>query len=175
MGDPGDWERHITLRDGRAVFVRPIRPEDEALYGTFLAAVTSEDARMRFLAPVGQLSHSLIEYFTHIDYARAMAFVAIDEATGELLAVVRLHNNAANKFRRVCHRRPFGLQRPRTWMAAYANDDRLRQRARLADASKARCCTRTRPCSICAGSSDSRSGIDPRERIDLRREACALG
>ncbi|MGC1359016.1 MAG: GNAT family N-acetyltransferase [Xanthobacteraceae bacterium] len=97
MGDPGDWERHITLRDGRAVFVRPIRPEDEALYGTFLAAVTSEDARMRFLAPVGQLSHSLIEYFTHIDYARAMAFVAIDEVTGELLAVVRLHNNAANE------------------------------------------------------------------------------
>ena len=96
MGDPEDWERRITLRDGRAVFVRPIRPEDEALYGTFLAAVTSEDARMRFLSPVGQLSHSLIEYFTHIDYARAMAFVAIDEATGELLAVVRLHNNAAN-------------------------------------------------------------------------------
>ena len=100
MGDPGDWERHITLQDGRAVFVRPIRPEDEALYGTFLAAVMLwEDARMRFLAPVGQLSHSLIEYFTHIDYARAMAFVAIvDEVTGELLAVVRLHNNAANDF-----------------------------------------------------------------------------
>jgi len=96
MGDPGEWERRITLRDGRMVVVRPIRPEDEALYGTFLAAVTPEDARMRFLAPVGQLSHSLIEYFTHLDYARAMAFVALDEATGELLAVVRLHNNAAN-------------------------------------------------------------------------------
>ncbi len=66
--------------------------------GMFLAAVTSEDARMRFLAPVGQLSHSLIEYFTHIDYARAMVlFVAIDEVTGELLAVVRLHNNATKQ------------------------------------------------------------------------------
>ena len=96
MGDHGEWERHITLRDGTAVFVRPIRPEDEALYGTFLAAVTSEDARMRFLAPVGQLSRSLIEYFTHIDYARAMAFIALDRTAGELLAVVRLHNNAAN-------------------------------------------------------------------------------
>ena len=96
MGDPKDWERRITLRDSRPVLVRPIRPDDEALYGTFLAAVTSEDARMRFLSPVGQLSHSLIEYFTHLDYARAMAFVALDEATGELLAVVRLHNDAAN-------------------------------------------------------------------------------
>jgi acetyltransferase len=96
MNDTQEWERHISLRDGGPVLVRPIRPEDEALYGAFLAAVTAEDARMRFLAPVGQLSHALIEYFTHLDYARAMAFVAIDEATGDLLAVVRLHNNTAN-------------------------------------------------------------------------------
>jgi len=96
MGDLTEWERHITLRDGRTVFVRPIRPEDEVLYETFLAAVTPEDARMRFLGAMGQLSHSLIDYFTHLDYARAMAFAALDEASGELLAVVRLHNNAAN-------------------------------------------------------------------------------
>jgi acetyltransferase len=96
LPDAGDRERHITLKDGRALFIRPIRPDDEALYGPFLAAVTAEDARMRFLSPIGQLSHSLIEYFTHLDYARAMAFVALDENSGELLAVVRLHNNAAN-------------------------------------------------------------------------------
>jgi acetyltransferase len=96
MDESKAWERQIILRDGRAVFIRPIRPDDEALYARFLAAVTSEDARMRFLAPVGRLSHSLIEYFTHLDYARAMAFVALEETTGELLAVVRLHNNAGN-------------------------------------------------------------------------------
>ena len=96
MDDLKEWERQITLRDGTAVFVRPIRPEDEALYGTFLAAVTPEDARMRFLGAMGELSRSLIDSFTHLDYARAMAFVALDMASGELLAVVRLHNNAAN-------------------------------------------------------------------------------
>jgi acetyltransferase len=96
MADLKAWERHITLRDGSAVFVRPIRPEDEALYGRFLAAMTPNDGRMRFLGAIGQLSHTLIESFTHIDYARAMAFVALDELSGELLAVVRLHNNAAN-------------------------------------------------------------------------------
>jgi acetyltransferase len=96
MVDLKEWKRHVTLRDGGKVFVRPIRPDDEALYGTFLAAVTPEDARMRFLGAMGQLSHSLIDYFTHLDYTRAMAFVALDEASGELLAVVRLHNNAAN-------------------------------------------------------------------------------
>lgn len=96
MDDLKEWERQITLRNGTAVFVRPIRPEDEVLYGTFLAAVTPEDARMRFLGAMGELSRSLIDSFTHLDYARAMAFVALDMASGELLAVVRLHNNAAN-------------------------------------------------------------------------------
>jgi RimJ/RimL family protein N-acetyltransferase len=94
--DSKSWERHITLPDGQAVFIRPIRPDDEALYGRFLAAITPEDARMRFLVPMRELSHALLTYFTHLDYAHAMAFVALDAASGELLGVARLHNNAAN-------------------------------------------------------------------------------
>src|SRR4029079_13542451 len=35
---PKEWERQATLPDGSAVFVRPVRPEDERLYGPFLAA-----------------------------------------------------------------------------------------------------------------------------------------
>lgn len=96
MDYPKEWERHFTLRDGSAVFVRPIRPGDEPLYGPFVAAVTPDDSRMRFLVPMRELSPSLIDYFTHLDYARAMAFVALDETKGDMLAVVRLHNNAAN-------------------------------------------------------------------------------
>jgi acetyltransferase len=132
MVDLKEWERHITLRDGRAVFVRPIRPEDEALYDKFLAAVTPEDARMRFLGAMGQLSHSLIDYFTHLDYARAMAFVALDMASGELLAVVRLHNNAANDsgeyaivVRSDCKGRGLGWQLMQI-MIAYARTKGLR-------------------------------------------------
>jgi acetyltransferase len=94
--DPQAWERHLTLSDGKAVYVRPIRAEDEALYAQFVAAVTPEDSRFRFLVPIRELSRPLISYFTHVDHARAMAFIALDEASGEMLAVVRLHNNAAN-------------------------------------------------------------------------------
>jgi acetyltransferase len=88
---PTEWERHITLRDGMAVFIRPVRPEDEPLYGPFFAAVTPDDLRLRFFAPVKDFSHTFIARFTQIDYARAMAFIAIKEATGEMLGVVRLH------------------------------------------------------------------------------------
>ena len=91
---PKEWERHTALRDGTKIFVRPVRPEDEPLYGPFFAAVTPEDLRLRFFAPVRDFSHIFIARFTQIDYARAMAFIAIDEASGRMLGVVRLHANA---------------------------------------------------------------------------------
>jgi len=92
---PKEWEREIDLPDGKRILARPIRPEDEALYPSFLAAVTMEDLRLRFFAPVKDFSHAFIARFTQVDYARAMAFIAIDQATGEMLGVVRLHANSA--------------------------------------------------------------------------------
>ena len=41
-----------------------------------------------------EFSHAFIARLTQIDYARAMAFVAIDEARHSLLGVVRLHSDA---------------------------------------------------------------------------------
>src|SRR5499427_6340586 len=88
---PKAWERHLALPDGSRIFVRPIRPEDEALYPAFLTAVTADDLRLRFFAPVKEFSHGFLARFTQIDYARAMAFIAIEEATGQMLGVVRVH------------------------------------------------------------------------------------
>jgi hypothetical protein len=93
-GSTQAWPGHRRLgrpRHGTPVVVRPIRPEDEALYGAFFAHVTAE---LRFFAPVKGFSHTYVARFTQIDCARAMAFVAIDEATGALLGVVRLHSDA---------------------------------------------------------------------------------
>jgi acetyltransferase len=91
---PKEWERHVKLRDGTAILVRPVRPEDEPLYPPFFAAVTPADLRLRFFAPMKEFSHTFIARFTQIDYARAMAFIAIEEATGAMLGVVRLHSDA---------------------------------------------------------------------------------
>jgi acetyltransferase len=91
---PKEWERHLKLRDGTAVLARPIRPEDEPLYPPFFAAVTPQDLRLRFFAPVKDFSHGFIARFTQIDYARAMAFIALEEASGNMLGVVRLHADA---------------------------------------------------------------------------------
>lgn len=88
---PKEWERTCRLPDGRALLIRPVRPGDEALYPDFLRRVTPEDMRLRFFAFVKDFSHVFIARFTQLDYARAMAFVAIDQASGDLLSVARLH------------------------------------------------------------------------------------
>ena len=88
---PKEWERNIALKDGRRVLVRPIRPEDEALYDDFFADVTAEDLRLRFFAPIKEFSHAFLARLTQIDYSRAMAFIALEAETGALMGVVRLH------------------------------------------------------------------------------------
>jgi acetyltransferase len=91
---PSEWVRQATLPDGRAVAIRPIRPEDEHLLRSFFAAVTPEDLRLRFFAPVKVMSHVFIARLTQLDYARAIAFIALDTESGEMLGSVRLHADA---------------------------------------------------------------------------------
>jgi acetyltransferase len=91
---PTEWVRQMTLRDGTPIIVRPVRPEDEPLYPPFFAAVTPEDLRLRFFALVKEFGHAFIARFTQIDYARAMAFIALDATSGAMLGVIRLHSDA---------------------------------------------------------------------------------
>jgi acetyltransferase len=87
-------EHREVLRDGMRVLVRPLRPEDSALYPDFLAHVSGEDLRLRFFAPLREVSPQQIERLVHYDPARAIALIALDEDNGRLLGVVRLHDDA---------------------------------------------------------------------------------
>jgi acetyltransferase len=91
---PSQWQRTLEVKDGWRVFVRPIRPEDEPRIHEFLRHVTPEDLRLRFFAPMKEFTHQFIARLTQLDYARAMAFVAFDEITKELLGVVRIHSDS---------------------------------------------------------------------------------
>ncbi len=74
--------------------MRPVRPEDEHLYPEFFSHVSPEDVRLRFFSAMKELTHPFIARLTQLDYARAMAFIAIEETTGKMLGVVRLHTDA---------------------------------------------------------------------------------
>jgi len=91
---PKEWERTITLRTGRRAFVRPVRPEDEEQFREFFEKITPEDLRLRFFAPVRDFSHTFLARLTQLDYARAIAFVAFDQDTGEMMGAVRVHADA---------------------------------------------------------------------------------
>jgi acetyltransferase len=87
---PNRWEATIETQSGMRILIRPIRPTDETLYHDFLQKVSVEDIRFRFLSPRKEFSHAAVARFTQIDYARAMAFVALTENQRELLGVARL-------------------------------------------------------------------------------------
>ncbi|MFL9826896.1 GNAT family N-acetyltransferase [Rhodoplanes sp. SY1] len=91
---PKELEMHVPGWDDHPVLLRPVRPEDEHLYLDFFKHVSEHDLRLRFFAPVKEFSHTFIARMTQIDYARAMAFVAIEERTGEMLGGVRIHSDA---------------------------------------------------------------------------------
>jgi acetyltransferase len=90
---PAQWERHLVLGDGWKVFARPVRPDDEPLILHLLQHVSREDLRLRFFDSIKQFSHPFLARLTQLDYARAMAFAAFDETSGDILGVVRLHSD----------------------------------------------------------------------------------
>jgi len=85
---PTALERHVTLRNGSAAFVRPVRPEDEPLLQDLYRHMTPEDQRLRFFAPMKEMSHRLAARLSQLDYDREVALVALD-AKSDALGVVR--------------------------------------------------------------------------------------
>lgn len=90
---PKELEEAATLRNGRKVVLRPIRPEDEAAHHAFINQLSDDDLRMRFFGSVRRdFDHKDMARFTQIDYDREMAFIAsglTETGLPETLGVVR--------------------------------------------------------------------------------------
>lgn len=101
---PRELEECVSLKSGRHVLLRPIRPEDEPAHFEFFKHLSPEDLRFRFFGVVRELSHTEMAKLTQIDYEREMAFIATaPDADGrpETLGVVRAStrpDNAAAEF-----------------------------------------------------------------------------
>jgi acetyltransferase len=76
---PVELVTDVTLRDGKELHVRPIRPEDAALERAFVASLSEETRYFRFFYQLNELSPAMLARFTQVDYDREMALVAIDE------------------------------------------------------------------------------------------------
>jgi GNAT superfamily N-acetyltransferase len=74
-----------TLRDGRHVLVRPIRPTDVARNTEFIEKLSPPSKHYLLLGSVAQLSDTALRRLCDPDYAHDMAYIALglDRATGE--------------------------------------------------------------------------------------------
>lgn len=78
-----------TLKDGKAVTIRPIRPEDEPMIVKFHETLSEESVYMRFFHLMklqARVAHDRLIRICFVDYDRDMALVAEyqDPQTGEL-------------------------------------------------------------------------------------------
>ena len=95
---PTELEETVEL-DGRALRLRPIRPEDFAQHKRFLARCSPEDLHSRFLSTFRELPDGDIARLTQIDYDREMAIIAEDpggEGGPETLAAARVATDPDN-------------------------------------------------------------------------------
>lgn len=75
---------------GEPVLIRPIRPEDAEAHAAFFGRLSPTDVRYRFFSALRELSAEQVARMTQVDYDREMAFVAVDERSGETVGVSRL-------------------------------------------------------------------------------------
>jgi acetyltransferase len=94
---PSRYVTPLTLADGTAVILRPIRPEDEPLMIAFHRALSEESVYLRYFQALKlsqRVAHERLTRICFIDYYREMALVADrkDAATGanEILGVGRV-------------------------------------------------------------------------------------
>lgn len=86
---PSGWDKAFSASDAH-YNIRPIKPADIALYPEFIARISPDDLRLRFLSPSKNFSDQMLKRLTQLDYDRNMAFVALEISTGALAGISRL-------------------------------------------------------------------------------------
>jgi len=89
---PKKYELESKLKDGRPVFLRPIKPEDEPLENELWKTFSEETQRFRFFSPMRTWSHATLVRYTNVDYDREIAIVGILTENGgrKMIGVVRM-------------------------------------------------------------------------------------
>ena len=97
---PEELAEVVTLpKSGRRVELRPIRAEDAPAHAAFALRLSPQAIRMRFFGPRSTMTQHELAQFTHIDYAREMAFIASEpnpDGENQTLGVVRTWTDPDN-------------------------------------------------------------------------------
>lgn len=88
-GYPREFERGITLRDGRRARVRPVLPSDAPRLEDAFKHADPETLYRRFLGTPPQPRPALFRFLCTVDYRTRFALIAEDPATGDGIAIAR--------------------------------------------------------------------------------------
>jgi acetyltransferase len=94
----GAYPQHLEtaerLRDGTALRMRPLRPEDEPMLQDLAAHMSQKDLRLRFFTPVRGLTHTIAARLSQLDYDRELGLLA--ERDGMALGVAHFFADPDN-------------------------------------------------------------------------------
>lgn len=99
-GYPARYERRLTLRNGRTVFLRPILHTDGPLIVDLLNRMSPQSVYLRFLRRLDAFPEKMLHRFTHVDYSSEFALVAVVEEDGKdaIIAVGRYGHDPHEDF-----------------------------------------------------------------------------
>jgi RimJ/RimL family protein N-acetyltransferase len=75
---PGGWQRHTTLRDGTAILLRQIRPQDRDRLAAGLRELSPTSRYLRFHEDLVAFTPDQLAYLTEVDHLDHEAIVAVD-------------------------------------------------------------------------------------------------
>ena len=86
--EPSNDVVHIRLNDSRQVTIRPILPSDLGPLRQFFTALSRATLRLRFHSSTNEVSERLLREFTMVNHAQVAIVAEIDDAAGQLPALV---------------------------------------------------------------------------------------
>ncbi len=85
MLDVSAYEACETLKDGRSVYLRAIRPEDKETILAGIGEFSEASVYKRFHGPKQGLTEQELRFLTEIDYVRHVALVVALKENGQLI------------------------------------------------------------------------------------------
>jgi GNAT superfamily N-acetyltransferase len=88
-GYPLEYQRLVTLHDGRSVLIRPVLPSDAPALAESIKSADADTIRRRFLGGHLRVTSALLEFLTTVDFASRFALVAVEPVSQRGVAIAR--------------------------------------------------------------------------------------
>ncbi|MHA1292250.1 MAG: GNAT family N-acetyltransferase [Promethearchaeota archaeon] len=76
---PDKYETRAVLKNGKTIFIRPVKPSDERMIQELHYSLSKDEVYYRFFSPVKDFRHKRIQPMVNIDYSVNMILVCINE------------------------------------------------------------------------------------------------